>query len=96
MTCEELRERYALYAVGALPPEEQGPLEEHLARGCPTCTAGVAAFQERRPAALPAGRPAARPASPSAEPLDRELLALALGLLRPLAYTGKATAAIPV
>jgi len=46
MTCEELRDRYALYAVGALPPEEQAPLEEHLARGCPTCTAGVAAFQE--------------------------------------------------
>lgn len=46
MTCEELRDRYALYAVGALPGEEQEPLEEHLARGCPTCTAGVAAFQE--------------------------------------------------
>lgn len=46
MTCEELRDRYALYAVGALPPEEQEPLEEHLARGCPTCTAGVGAFQE--------------------------------------------------
>ncbi|HEV8662017.1 MAG TPA: anti-sigma factor [Candidatus Methylomirabilis sp.] len=46
MTCEELRDRYALYAVGALPREEQEPLEEHLARGCPTCTAGVAAFQE--------------------------------------------------
>lgn len=46
MTCEELRERYALYAVGALPREEEEPLEEHLARGCPTCTAGVAAFQE--------------------------------------------------
>lgn len=46
MTCEELRERYALYAVGALPGEEQEPLEEHLARGCPTCTAGVAAFRE--------------------------------------------------
>lgn len=46
MTCEELRERYALYALGALPGEEQAPLEEHLARGCPTCTAGVAAFQE--------------------------------------------------
>ncbi len=46
MTCEELRDRYALYAVGALPPEEQEPLEEHLARGCPTCTAGVAVFRE--------------------------------------------------
>lgn len=46
MTCEELRERYALYALGALPREEREPLEEHLARGCPTCTAGVLAFQE--------------------------------------------------
>ena len=46
MTCEELRDRYALYAVGALSREEEEPLEEHLARGCPTCTAGVAAFQE--------------------------------------------------
>ena len=46
MTCEALRDRYATYAVGALPPEEREPLEEHLARGCPTCTAGVAAFQE--------------------------------------------------
>ncbi|MCI0369955.1 MAG: anti-sigma factor [candidate division NC10 bacterium] len=46
MTCEELRDRYALYAVGALPPEEREPLEEHLARGCPTCTAGVGAFEQ--------------------------------------------------
>lgn len=46
MTCEELRDRYALYAVGALSREEEEPLEEHLARGCPTCTAGVAAVQE--------------------------------------------------
>ncbi|MGH7380384.1 MAG: anti-sigma factor, partial [Candidatus Methylomirabilales bacterium] len=46
MTCEELRDRYTLYAVGALPREEEEPLEEHLARGCPTCTAGVSAVQE--------------------------------------------------
>jgi hypothetical protein len=46
MTCEELGERYALYALGVLPREEREPLEEHLARGCPTCTAGVLAFQE--------------------------------------------------
>ena len=40
--CKQLEEHYESYALGAVDPAERGQLEEHLARGCPTCTAGVA------------------------------------------------------
>jgi hypothetical protein len=41
MTCEELRDFYELYALGVLEAEEQSALEEHLARGCETCSQGL-------------------------------------------------------
>ena len=41
MSCEELRELYELYVLGALDPEERGELEAHLERHCPQCTPGV-------------------------------------------------------
>ncbi len=39
--CENLREHYEAYALGALEGDERGELESHLARGCPTCTPAV-------------------------------------------------------
>lgn len=41
MTHEELRDLYELYALGALDTEEKAEIEEHLARGCVECKAGV-------------------------------------------------------
>ena len=41
MSCDELKEIYELYALGAADPQEQRELEEHLARKCPTCVAGL-------------------------------------------------------
>ncbi len=41
-SCAQLAELYEAYALGALEGAELAPLEEHLARQCPTCTPGVA------------------------------------------------------
>jgi anti-sigma-K factor RskA len=41
MNCEELQDLYELYALGVLEEEERIEIEAHLARECPTCTAGV-------------------------------------------------------
>jgi anti-sigma-K factor RskA len=41
MTHEELSELYELYVLGVLDPEEKAELEEHLARNCSQCQAGV-------------------------------------------------------
>jgi anti-sigma-K factor RskA len=41
MTHGELSDLYELYALGALEPEEKAEIEEHLARGCEECKAGV-------------------------------------------------------
>ena len=41
MTCEELRDEYALYVLGVADEPERSELGEHLHRGCETCTAGV-------------------------------------------------------
>jgi anti-sigma-K factor RskA len=41
-TCEQLRELYEPFAIGALEPDERAELEAHLARNCPVCTPGVA------------------------------------------------------
>lgn len=41
MSCDELKDLYELYALGALEPGERRELEEHLERNCPACTAGV-------------------------------------------------------
>jgi Anti-sigma-K factor rskA len=40
--CAQLAEFYEAYALGALDGGDLAALEEHLARPCPTCTAGVA------------------------------------------------------
>jgi anti-sigma-K factor RskA/putative zinc finger protein len=37
MTCQELRELFELYALGALESEERAEIDAHLARGCATC-----------------------------------------------------------
>jgi hypothetical protein len=41
MTCDELQDDYATYALGALDGPELNELREHLGRQCATCTAGV-------------------------------------------------------
>jgi anti-sigma-K factor RskA len=41
MTHEELSDLYELYALGVLDPPERVELEEHLARNCPECKAGI-------------------------------------------------------
>src|SRR5712691_5892657 len=41
--CEELKDSYAPYALGALSGQEREQLEKHLIEQCPTCTAGVQA-----------------------------------------------------
>src|SRR3981081_2613592 len=41
MTHEELRELYELYTFGVLDAEENKEVEEHLARNCSECLAGV-------------------------------------------------------
>jgi anti-sigma-K factor RskA len=41
MSCEELRDLYELYALGALETEEQAEIDAHVVRDCPTCIAGV-------------------------------------------------------
>jgi anti-sigma-K factor RskA len=42
MNCEGLAPFYEEYALGVLEGKERAELEEHLARKCPRCTAGVA------------------------------------------------------
>jgi anti-sigma-K factor RskA len=37
MICDDLRDSYELYALGALEPEERASIAEHLAEGCNTC-----------------------------------------------------------
>jgi anti-sigma-K factor RskA len=41
MSCEELKDLYELYALGSLEGAERQEVEEHLARQCPNCVAGV-------------------------------------------------------
>jgi anti-sigma-K factor RskA len=41
MTCDELRDDYETYALGALEGEALDELREHLARQCENCTPGV-------------------------------------------------------
>ncbi len=77
MTCDEIEHGYELYVFGTLEGEERARIEaglqEHLARGCPTCTAGVA--QARELAAHLAL--AAPPAEPPAGLRDQILKAVA-------------------
>src|SRR2546422_2960736 len=37
--CEQLKEHYEAYALGALEGEERAALDAHLERRCPVCTA---------------------------------------------------------
>lgn len=39
--CEQLKQHYESYALGALEGEERAEIEAHLARECPTCNAEV-------------------------------------------------------
>ncbi len=39
--CEQLKQHYESYALGALEGQERAEIEAHLARGCPTCNAEV-------------------------------------------------------
>lgn len=39
--CSQVAELYESYALGVLDPADRALIEEHLARGCPTCTAGA-------------------------------------------------------
>jgi len=41
MTCDELKDDYAAYALGALDGPELEELREHLGRQCENCTPGV-------------------------------------------------------
>jgi anti-sigma-K factor RskA len=41
MNCDELRDQYELYALGALDPEESAELDAHLRREGDPCVAGV-------------------------------------------------------
>jgi anti-sigma-K factor RskA len=40
--CDQFREMYEAYALGALDPSERAVLEEHLATGCAECAKSVA------------------------------------------------------
>jgi len=42
MTCEELRQDYAVYALGILEDPESAEITEHLLRKCENCVPGVA------------------------------------------------------
>jgi len=43
-SADEARDRAALYALGALPPDDARAFEQHLHNGCTVCEAEVAAF----------------------------------------------------
>ena len=63
MNCEELRESYELYALGALEGEECDQIDAHLGRGCEACKAGVQRAVEMNSAMLgmaPAAEPPRR------------------------------------
>jgi len=47
MTCEELREQYELYALGALEHEERLELDAHMRRANDPCVEGVRRARER-------------------------------------------------
>jgi anti-sigma-K factor RskA len=70
MSCEELRELYELYVLGALDPAERRELDEHLARNCPQCTPGV-----RQARGLVGQIALAAPAAEPPERLRRRVLA---------------------
>jgi hypothetical protein len=70
MKCEELRDQYELYAMGAASDPERGEIQEHLDRGCEVCTAGV-----KRARLLVARLGAAAPPAAPSPHLRRRILA---------------------
>ena len=46
MSCDELKDLYDVYALGALDAAERPGLEEHLDRNCPACRAGVSGARQ--------------------------------------------------
>jgi len=46
MTCDELKDDYATYALGSLDGETLAELREHLSRQCENCTPGVRQARE--------------------------------------------------
>ena len=70
MTCEELRDDYELHALGLLEEPERMELEDHLRRGCTTCTQGL-----RRAFAFNAGVLASAPDVTPPKRLRRRILA---------------------
>jgi len=70
MKCEELRDQYELYAMGAADEPERSEIREHLNRGCEVCMAEVK--RARHLAALLGGTAAAAAPSPK---LRRRILA---------------------
>jgi anti-sigma factor RsiW len=72
VTCPEPANGLGAYVLGALEPEEQGHLEEHL-RACPSCAAELAEFRSL-PALLDRVRPEdlrADTVAPSADMFER-------------------------
>jgi len=43
---DQVREQAALYALGALEPDERGSFERHLEEGCPVCKLEMQEFHE--------------------------------------------------
>jgi len=63
MSCEELRDSYALYALGIVEDPEASEIREHLDRNCPVCVPGVRGARELMTqigATAPAAEPPAR------------------------------------
>lgn len=77
MTCEELRDQYELYVLGAADDAEGNEIRAHVGRECPVCTPGVR--QARQLAAVLSG--IAEAASPS--PALRNRILASAGFERP-------------
>jgi anti-sigma factor RsiW len=69
MSCDELKEIYEPYALGAAEPDERREIEAHLARHCPNCVAGLQSAR-RLTASLALAAP---PVDPSARLRERVL-----------------------
>ncbi len=68
---DEIRETAALFALGALRPDEARSFEEHLRAGCSLCEAEVRAFREVTDALADLGPAAAPPDALRARLLER-------------------------
>jgi anti-sigma-K factor RskA len=82
MTCEQLRDDYALYALGVADEPEQVELRHHLDRNCPACAEGVRTARGML-SLVGASAPAVAPSSK----LRRRILASVGVERRPWAWT---------